>query len=181
MKIHNQIIALFLLCCFSTQILGQDDFSQDLPIISNSNPSKFNENYGDIIIPYSYEPAGELIPQHITYNYPTGVDRNGNTAFLQSCINGNAEKYLFVVGSLVDVNESNNHHDTCLHLLAYGGHFAQMLTIREKGGDLALENDDGSTPFDILRMMFIAEKNDAAFIPEIMSLLTIRLLSKTSE
>ena len=176
MKVFNQIIILCLLCCFSIQILGQDDSPQDLSIIPNSDPSKFNENSRDIIIPHSYEPAMKSIPR-----YPTDVDENGNTAFLKSCIDGNAEKYLFVVGSLVEVNESNNHRDTCLHLLAYGGHLAQILTVKEKGGDLTLKNDDGDTPFDILHMVFTAEKNNMASISKIMRLLTIRLLSETSE
>lgn len=141
MKIFIRMISLSLLCCFSSQLLGQER----------------------------------------ERSYPTEKNVYGNTAFLQSCIEGNVEKYSLFFGSVVDVNEPNDYGNTCLHLLAYRGYFVQMLTIRESGGDLTLENNDGHTPFDITRMVFMSKKNDLTFNSEIMTLLKIRLFSETSE
>jgi len=98
--------------------------------------------------------------------YPVEKNRDGRTAFLQSCLGANSEKYLHLLESYIDVNESDNGGNTCLHLLAYGGWWNQMLTIQKNGGDVTLENNNGETPRDILYRVLMQDKNDARIFKE---------------
>ncbi|MDE0151525.1 MAG: ankyrin repeat domain-containing protein [Bdellovibrionales bacterium] len=195
MKIFSQIITVFVLSLISLPLLGQSEVGENIYTDADSSGILWKNNpipspqfkiftIENKTIPLSRDlgSIGALsVREMVERSYPIDVDEFGNTFFLQSCIEGNIEKYLLFLGSVVDVNEPNNNGNTCLHLLAYGGHFAQMITVRKNGGDLTLENNDGHTPFDIARMAFAEKKNDLAFYPEVMGLLTIRLWSETSE
>lgn len=104
--------------------------------------------------------------------YPVEKDSSVKTEFLRSCMYADSEKHLHLLGSAMDVNESGNNGNTCLHLLAYGGWWNQMRTIQENGGDITLENDNGDTPGDILRWVMIHDKNDAKIMREFVYYLT---------
>lgn len=159
MKTFNQAIILFLLFCFSLNVLGVDYSSEVVQVLDSlvddesilhTNQQKHNLLHLAVItedmdtIQYLSDKAPSLVK---------GRDEDGDTPFLYSCMVGNMEIADFLLSKDgVDIDESNNNKETCLHFLAFRLHLDHIRTMRAKGADPSIPDVDGDLPAHILLM-----------------------------
>lgn len=158
MRFFNYAIIVLCLFCFST-VFAEESSSEIIStldlLVDDENISHTNQNEQNLlhlavwskdmaVIRYIADRAPSLI---------TGRDEDGDTPFLYSCIIGDMEIMEFLLSTKqVDINESNNKKNTCLHFLADNLHLSLIPTMVEKGADPSLQDVGGELPSHILLM-----------------------------